>query len=159
MNIQQMQYFAEVCHQENVTLSSWPICLCVPRKHPLADKPSITLAEAAAYPLVLLSRRFILTKHVLAEFDRQKLQPQILHYSPNLSSVWNIVQQGIALSILTGNGILQNSNLVAIPIEGFAQKGFIVTKKGRQIYADERCLIDFVRRKFADAPEHMNDTP
>jgi hypothetical protein len=40
-----------------------------------------------------------------------------------------------------------------------APKGFIVTKKGRQIYADERCLIDFVRRKFADAPEHMNGTP
>ena len=140
-------------------LSSWPICLCVPRSHPLADKPSVTLAEAAAYPLVLLSRKFILTKRVLAEFDRQKLQPQILHYSPNLSSVWNIVQQGIALSILTGNGILQDSNLIAIPIEGLAQKGFIVTKKGRQIYADERCLIDFVRRKFADAPEHMNGTP
>lgn len=63
-------------------LSSWPICLCVPRSHPLADKPSVTLAEAAAYPLVLLSRKFILTKRVLAEFDRQKLQPQILHYSP-----------------------------------------------------------------------------
>ena len=140
-------------------LSSWPICLCVPRSNPLADKPSVTLAEAAAYPLVLLSRKFILTKRVLAEFDRQKLQPQILHYSPNLSSVWNIVQQGIALSILTGNGILQDSNLIAIPIEGLAQKGFIVTKKGRQIYADERCLIDFVRRKFADAPEHMNGTP
>jgi hypothetical protein len=54
---------------------------------------------------------------------------------------------------------LQDSNLIAIPIEGLAQKGFIVTKKGRQIYADERCLIDFVRRKFADAPEHMNGTP
>ena len=95
---------------------------------------------------------------MLAEFDRQKLQPQILHYSPNLSSVWNIVQQGIALSILTGNGILQDSNLIAIPIEGLAQKGFIVTKKGRQIYADERCLIDFVRRKFADSPENVKSS-
>ena len=140
-------------------LSSWPICLCVPRKHPLANKPSITLTEASAYPLVLLSRKFILTKRVLAEFDRQKLQPQILHYSPNLSSVWNIVQQGIALSILTGNGILPDSNLIAIPIEGLAQKGFIVTKKGRQIYADERCLIDFVRRKFTDTLENTNSTP
>ncbi len=98
-------------------------------------------------------------KRVLAEFDRQKLQPQILHYSPNLSSVWNIVQQGIALSILTGNGILPDSDLIAIPIEGLAQKGFIVTKKGRQIYADERCLIDFVRRKFTDTLENTNSPP
>ena len=131
-------------------LSTWPICLCVPREHPLTGQKSVTLAKAADYPLVLLSRNFILTRQVLAEFAKQKLQPQVLHYSPNLSSVWNIVQQGIALSILTGNGILPESGLTAIPIEGLQQKGFIVTKKGRQIYADERCLIDFVRHKFAD---------
>ena len=130
-------------------LSTWPICLCVPREHPLTGQKSVTLAKAADYPLVLLSRNFILTRQVLAEFAKQKLQPQVLHYSPNLSSVWNIVQQGIALSILTGNGILPESGLTAIPIEGLQQKGFIVTKKGRQIYADERCLIDFVRHKFA----------
>ncbi|SDO89893.1 LysR family transcriptional regulator [Selenomonas ruminantium] len=130
-------------------LSTWPICLCVPREHPLTNQKSIPLAKAAVYPLVLLSRNFILTRQVLAEFAKQKLQPQVLHYSPNLSSVWNIVQQGIALSILTGNGILPESGLTAIPIEGLQQKGFIVTKKGRQIYADERCLIDFVRHKFA----------
>lgn len=130
-------------------LSTWPICLCVPREHPLTGQKSVTLAKAADYPLVLLSRNFILTRQVLAEFAKQKLQPQVLHYSPNLSSAWNIVQQGIALSILTGNGILPESGLTAIPIEGLQQKGFIVTKKGRQIYADERCLIDFVRHKFA----------
>ena len=79
---------------------------------------------------------------------RLKLTPDILHFSPNLSSVWNIVRQGIAISILTGNGIMPASGLVAIPIEGLFQKGFIVTKKGRQIYADERCLIDFVQHKF-----------
>ena len=140
-------------------LSTWPICLCVPREHPLTGQKSVTLAKAAVYPLVLLSRNFILTRQVLAEFAKQKLQPQVLHYSPNLSSVWNIVQQGIALSILTGNGILPESGLTAIPIEGLQQKGFIVTKKGRQIYADERCLIDFVRRKFTDTLENTNSTP
>lgn len=134
-------------------LFAWPICLCVPHNHQLAGRQSVALAEAATYPLVLLSRNFILTKRVLAEFDKQKLRPQVLHYSPNLSSVWNIVQQGVALSILTEDGILPASGLTAIPIEGWQQKGFIVTKKGRQIYADERCLIDFVRQKFAASAE------
>jgi len=135
-------------------LFAWPICLCVPHNHSLIGKNILTLAEVSQYPLVLLSRNFILTKRVLAEFEKHKLQPQVLHYSPNLSSVWNIVQQGVALSILTGDGILPDSGLTAIPIEGFQQKGFIVTKKGRQIYADERCLIDFVRQKFAANVEY-----
>jgi len=91
---------------------------------------------------------FILTKRVLAEFEKHKLTPQVLHYSPNLSSVWNIVGRGIAFSVLTGNGILPDSSLAAVPIAGFEQKGFIVTKKGRQIYADERSLIDFFKQKF-----------
>jgi len=115
-------------------LSTWPVCLCVPRQHPLAQRESISLAEVSTHPLVLLSRNFILTKRVLAEFDKHKLTPQVLHYSPNLSSVWNIVQQGIAFSILTGNGILPECGLAAVPIAGFEQKGFVVTKKGRQIY-------------------------
>ena len=129
-------------------LSEWPICLCVPKCHPLAKASSVTLAETVQFPLVLLSRNFILTRQVLAHFERKKLQPRVLHYSPNLSTVWNTVQQGIALSILTGNGILPESGLAAVPIAGLSQKGFIVTKKGRQIYADERCLIDFIKHKF-----------
>ncbi len=129
-------------------LSEWPICLCVPKCHPLAKASSVTLAETVQFPLVLLSRNFILTRQVLAHFERKILQPRVLHYSPNLSTVWNTVQQGIALSILTGNGILPESGLAAVPIAGLSQKGFIVTKKGRQIYADERCLIDFIKHKF-----------
>ena len=129
-------------------LSEWPICLCVPKCHSLAKASSVTLAETVQFPLVLLSRNFILTRQVLAHFERKKLQPRVLHYSPNLSTVWNTVQQGIALSILTGNGILPESGLAAVPIAGLSQKGFIVTKKGRQIYADERCLIDFIKHKF-----------
>lgn len=130
-------------------LSTWPICLCVPQNHLLAANKSIPLETACHYPLVLLSRNFILTRRILKESSCLNLTPDILHFSPNLSSIWNIVRQGIALSILTGNGIMPNMGLAAVPIAGLFQKGFIVTKKGRQIYADERCLIDFVQQKFA----------
>lgn len=130
-------------------LPQWPICLCVPENHPLAQKSNISLREATSHPLVLLGRNYILTKEILEKCQRQKLKPQVLHYSPHLSTIWNIVQQGIAFSLLTGNGILPHSGLAAVPIEGMSQKGYIVTKKGRQIYADERCLIDFVRHKFS----------
>ena len=130
-------------------LSDWPICLCVPKGHALTCQKSITLAEAVGYPLVLLGRNFILTREILEKCRRQKLTPQVLHYSPHLSTIWNIVRQGIAFSILTGNGIPPESGLAAIHIKGMAQRGYIVTKKGRQIYVGERLLIDFVRHKFS----------
>jgi len=130
-------------------LPQWPICLCVPEHHPLAARKHISFQEATAHPLVLLGRNFILTREIMAKCRQLQLTPSVLHYSPNLSTIWNIVQHGIAFSILTGNGILPHSGLAAIPIEGMTQNGYIVTKKGRQIYADQRCLIDFVRHKFS----------
>ena len=107
-----------------------------------------TLAKAASYPLVLLGRNFILTHEIFEKCQKQKLTPQVLHYSPHLSTIWNIVRQGIAFSILTSNGIPPESGLAAIPIKGMSQRGFVVIKKGRQIYSGERLLIDFVRQKF-----------
>ncbi|WP_041914865.1 LysR family transcriptional regulator [Selenomonas ruminantium] len=131
-------------------LSDWPICLCVPTDHELTCQKSITLAEATNYPLVLLGRNFILTHEILEKCRKQKLTPHVLHYSPHLSTIWNIVRQGIAFSILTGNGIPTGSGLSAIPIKGLSQQGFVVTKKGRQVYAGERLLINFVRQKFRE---------
>lgn len=121
-------------------LSAWPICLCVPEGHELTSQKNITLAKAASYPLVLLGRNFILTHEIFEKCQKQKLTPQVLHYSPHLSTIWNIVRQGIAFSILTSNGIPPESGLAAIPIKGMSQRGFVVIKKGRQIYSGERLL-------------------
>lgn len=130
-------------------LSDWPICFCVSQRHPLANRENVTLAEAVSIPLILLGRNFILTRRILEKCQKQQLRPQVLHYSPHLSTIWNIVKLGIAGSILTGDGIPSDIGLASVPIRGMSQRGFIVTKKGRQIYASERCLIDFVRHKFA----------
>lgn len=132
-------------------LSDWPICLCVPEGHELTEQESVTLAEAIRFPLVLLGRNFISTRRILEKCQQQKLTPQVLHYSPHLSTIWNIVRQGIAFSLLTGNGIPTDIGLATIPIKGMAQRGYIVTKKGRQIYAGQRLLIDFIRQKFREA--------
>ena len=132
-------------------LSDWPICLCVPEGHELSGQESVTLAEATRFPLALLGRNFISTRLILEKCQQQKLKPQVLHYSPHLSTIWNIIRQGIAFSLLTGNGIPTDIGLAAVPIKGMAQRGYIVTKKGRQIYAGQRLLIDFIRQKFREA--------
>lgn len=119
--------------------------------HDADDRNTLTLAEATRIPLVLLGRNFISTRRILEKCQQQKITPQVLHYSPHLSTIWNIVRQGIAFSLLTGNGIPTDIGLAAIPIKGMAQRGYIVTNKGRQIYAGQRLLIDFIRQKFREA--------
>lgn len=133
------------------SLLTWPICLCVWPEHPLAERKSILLEEAARNPLVLLGRNFFMTRMLLKKFAQKNLQPEILHFSPHLSSVWNLVQQKTATAIVTENAIMPESQLITIPIQGLFLKGCIVSKKGRQIYEDEKCLIDFVRNHFMKA--------
>ena len=130
-------------------LIAWPICLCVWQNHPLANHPHVSLEQAAEEPLVLLSRNFFMTRRLLQDFEKRSLQPEILHFSPHLSSVWNLVQNRIAVSILGGNVILPDSQLRLVPIEGLFHKGNIITKKGRQVYQDEKCLISFLQQKFS----------
>jgi len=131
------------------SLLSWPICLCVWPDHPLAKRTSISLEEAVREPLVLLGRNFFMTRMLLQQFEKKKLKPEILHFSPHLSSVWNLIQQKIATAIITENAIMPGSQLITIPIEGLCLKGCIIRKKGRQVYEDEKYLINFVRKKFA----------
>ncbi len=93
-------------------LSAWPICFCVSESHELAVRESVDLTDTVKYPLALLGRNFILTRKLLELYRERKLQPEILYYSPHLSTIWNIVKQGIACSILTGNGIPSDSGMV-----------------------------------------------
>ena len=132
-------------------LITWPICLCVWPDHPLASRQHVSLAEAASERLVLLSQNFFMTRQLLREFENRSLKPQILHFSPHLSSIWNLVQHRTAASILGGNAILlQDSQLKTIPIDGLFLKGNIITKKGRQVYQDEKRLISFIQERFSD---------
>lgn len=136
-----------LCYRKLIT---WPVCLCVWQDHPLAERTHISIEEICAEPLVLLSQRFFLTRRLLSEFEKRGMKPQILHFSPHLSSIWNLVQNRIAVTILGGNAILPGSPLRLVPIDGVFLKGHIITKKGRQIYQDEKCLISFVQQKFRD---------
>ena len=136
-------------------LLAWPICLCVWPGHPLAARKSISLEEAARDPLVLLGRNFFMTRILLNSFEKQAITPEIIHFSPHLSTIWNLVQQKTATAIITENAMPPESRLCAIPIEGFFLRGCIISKKGRQIYSDEKCLIDFIRQKFAFLEEEL----
>lgn len=133
-------------------LPDWPFCLCVRRDHPLAARTSVTLADVVAEPLVLLDENSIITHHLKERCKKDHLTPHILHYTPHLSTIWNLVTRGIACGIVTGSSILPESALAAIPIDGLVQHPSIFTKTGRQMTQDQRTLIAFLKREFPAAP-------
>ncbi|WP_294157874.1 LysR family transcriptional regulator [uncultured Selenomonas sp.] len=142
-------------HRHGLTvrrLPDWPFCLCVRRDHPLAARTHVPFAEAIAEPLVLLDRGSLITRRLAELCAHDHLTPHILHYTPHLSTIWNVVTHGIACGLLAGGAILPDSALVAIPIDGLVQHPAIFTKTGRQVTQDQRTLIAFLKREFPAAP-------
>lgn len=82
------------------SLASWPVCLCLRRDHPWAGRASVTLAEAASLPLVMLGHNSMVTRKLLERFQLDHLQPEILHFSMHLSTIgiWSKNRSQPALS-------------------------------------------------------------
>ena len=135
------------------SLPAWPFCLCVRCDHPLAARQQISFAEAAAQPLILLDDGYIITRRLQEIAEEEGRTLHVLHYTPHLSSIWNLVTRGIACGIITGSAVLPESALAAVPIEGLVQHPAILTKTGRQLTQDQRTLIAFLRKEFPAAPE------
>jgi len=125
-----------------------PLCLCVRADHPLAGKKEITLAETADDDLITLGRDFIITRRIEEAFAAQHIKPHVIHYSPHLSTIWNIVTHGLANAILSQNANIPDLPLVLIPIRGLHLYFSLITKHGRQIYADQKVLIRSICDNF-----------
>ena len=122
-----------------------PVCLCVPEGNPLAEERMVTLAQVASMPLVMLNQKFHSTAKVLGLLEERGFSADVLLFTPHLATVWNLVLHGLAAGILLEGVVLPQMPLRLIPIEGIVQQAYIFTKAGRQIYADERTLMRYIR--------------
>ena len=121
-------------------------CLVTSREHPLVGKTSITMADIINEPLVLLDSSFFVYRMVHELFAKENCKPQVVHYSPYLHTIKNLVRTGIGCTFLTRQAVLPRDDLAVMPMEQpFYINSGIVTKKGRQVYDDERRLIKYLK--------------
>ena len=121
-------------------------CLVTSREHHLAGKKSITMADIINEPLVLLDSSFFVYRMVHELFAQENCKPQVVHYSPYLHTIKNLVRTGIGCTFLTRQAVLPRDDLAVMPMEQpFYINSGIVTKKGRQVYDDERRLIKYLK--------------
>ena len=74
----------------------------------------------------------------------------MLHYSPSLYTILNLVEQRIASTFLVRPAILPQPCLVPIPLDPplFLETGFVM-KKGRPMHAKERTLFRFMKENLS----------
>lgn len=126
-------------------------CFVTYPDHPLAKRKSVSFVDFADEPLVMLDSHYFIHRMVHDLFMANKCKPNLIHLSPYLHTIKNLVEQGICSTFLARQAVLPGENLVAIPLEKpFYINSGIVTKKGRQLYEDERMLIDYLKEITKD---------
>lgn len=124
-------------------------CFCTYTENHLAAKAVVTIADIGNEPLVLLDASFNITHMIQIQFLDKGIRPNVIHYSPYLNTVRNLVGQKIASTFLMKYAVIEGEGIIRIPIKNpiYLNTG-VVMKKGKQIYKDEQILIKFLKQHF-----------
>lgn len=92
------------------------IC-CVQKGHPFSKLPRISLASLRDAPLVLFKNSFFQTERIINAFRALDIQPNVLLYTAQLSTVQNMIAEGTAIGFLFSFLAEQEQNLVGISLD------------------------------------------
>ena len=128
-------------------LFSCGCCFVTYPGHPLAARETVSVEDIGQEPLTLLDSKFFVYRLVNDAYAAIGQKPQVIHYSPYLHTVKNLVRQRTCSTFLAAPAVLSDDGLVAIPLaEDIRLNSGIVTRKGRQVYDDEKTLMQFLRK-------------
>jgi DNA-binding transcriptional LysR family regulator len=77
-----------------------PLVALLPMGHPLAGRPSCTLAELAQSPFILFEEGFALNPQILAACQRQGFQPRVAAHSGQTDFIQALVAAGLGVALL-----------------------------------------------------------
>ena len=115
--------------------------------HPFAGRRALSITELKDEPLVMLDSNFFIDRLVQDAYGRAGEKPNIVHYSPYLHTVKNLVSAGIGSTFLAQPSVLPDEKFVQIPLFQpiFINSG-LVTKKGRQMFEDVRRVMRYLKK-------------
>ena len=122
-------------------------CFCTHASNPAAQRESLTVNDIAAEKLVMLDNSFFVSRMIHKLYEEHGFTPNVIHYSPHLHTIKNLVRKCVASTFLLRQAVLPEDNIVAIGMDTplFIDSG-IVTKRGRQLYSDTVLLIEYLRK-------------
>ncbi len=127
-------------------LSTCEICFVTYPEHPLAGRKSVSCEDLAEEPLVMLDSSFLVYQEIHELYARHNKQPRVIHYSPYLHTIKNLVRHQLGSTFLARPAILPDDHLAVVSLtEPILLKSGIITKKGRPLYADDKVLIRYLK--------------
>lgn len=127
----------------------------MPRRHPLANRPSVTMREAAAHPLVLMDTQSSVRALVEAALREESAGAPPAYEVTYMSTAVGFVQAGLGVAILPATALELGiaKGIVTRPIRGSAVRRSIVIarKAGRTLAPAARVFVEELRAAAAAA--------
>ena len=100
-----------------VPLAKDRLCVMLPIDHPLAEKSSLTIADIAREPLILMHPYTSIYQLCMQLFEKADQKPHILR-TARLESIISSVEVGEALSLFAGSNfaLFHHPNVTAVPL-------------------------------------------
>ena len=130
-------------------LFSCECCFCTWNSNLLTKNERLSVKDIANEQIVMLDSSFFICQMIHKLYEDNKLTPNVIHYSPHLHTIKNLVKQKIASTFILRQSILPEDNISIISLNApiFIDSG-IVTKKGKQLYPDAILLIKYLQKSI-----------
>jgi DNA-binding transcriptional LysR family regulator len=123
--------------------------LVCPRRHPLARRKTVSLADLAETPLILFERGSTGRQHVIDAFHAQGLSPQIDMETTNTEIIVRMVEAGLGVSIvplLAGGAVTRGRRVAVRPLKTLIrpiQSGVLV-RRGEALTPESEAFISLL---------------
>ncbi|MBK1896278.1 LysR substrate-binding domain-containing protein [Chryseobacterium paridis] len=101
-----------------VPLFTSPMTLVVSKNSDLVRKENISLKEIVDLPLAMPTKGYSTTKSVMEAFEKNNLKPEIVMEINDVAALLEVVKSGHWYTILAETTVIDQDQLIAIPIKG-----------------------------------------
>ena len=127
------------------------IVACIPEKHPLARKDSISINDVAKADLIMLKEGSFLRQLVLSKIKRANIMPEIVLESNQIETVKGLIASNVGIAFLLDFIVKGAPGIRAVPFDDplYVDLG-LAWKKDRYISNAAQSFIDFCRNTMKE---------
>lgn len=130
---------------KSVLLTELNNVCCVNKNHPLSKKASVNIEDLKNEPLALFKNSFFQTKRILERFAQSGYTPNVLLDTAQVSTMQNIVSEGLAVGFIFEFLLDNCANLVGIPLDPpMRTKVSLVWRRSEHLSGNMNHFIKFI---------------
>ncbi len=130
---------------KSVLLTELNNVCCVNKNHRLSEKSCVSIEDLKDEPLALFKNSFFQTVRILERYKQSGITPNILLDTAQVSTVQNVVSQGLAVGFIFEFLLKSTPDLVGIPLNPpMNTKVSLVWKRGEYLSGNINQFIKFV---------------